>query len=81
VRKSGVPVLEAESIGWGASGRSGGQVIVGWGCEQAKLASLVGPDDARMLFDWSKEAVALVHQRARTFTRAVKSSGLAVARR
>lgn len=58
-----VALLEAESIGWGASGRSGGQIIVGWGCEQAKLASLVGPDEARMLFDWSKEAVALVHQR------------------
>jgi len=58
-----VALLEAERVGWGASGRSGGQIIVGWGCEQAGLSCLLGSADVRRLFDWSQEAVALVHQR------------------
>ena len=58
-----VVVLEAERIGWGASGRNGGQVLPGFGCGEAKLAALVGLDDARKLFDWSCEGVSLIHER------------------
>lgn len=58
-----VVVLEAERIGWGASGRNGGQVIFGWGCGEATLESLLGREDARRLFDWSLEAVRLIHER------------------
>lgn len=58
-----VVVLEAERIGWGASGRNGGQVLPGFGCGEAKLAALVGRDDARKLFDWSCEGVRLIHER------------------
>ncbi|RZA24067.1 MAG: FAD-binding oxidoreductase, partial [Lysobacteraceae bacterium] len=45
-----VVVLEAERIGWGASGRNGGQAIAGFGCGEAKLEALVGFDDARRMF-------------------------------
>ncbi len=41
-----VVVLEAEQVGWGASGRNGGQAIAGYSCEQSKIASLLGKDDA-----------------------------------
>ncbi|MEJ1096544.1 MULTISPECIES: FAD-binding oxidoreductase [unclassified Pseudoxanthomonas] len=58
-----VVVLEAERIGWGASGRNGGQAIVGFGCEQDKLETLVGADDARKLFDLSREGMAWMHGR------------------
>ncbi|GAA4801386.1 FAD-binding oxidoreductase [Lysobacter hankyongensis] len=58
-----VVVLEAERIGWGASGRNGGQVIFGFGCGESKLAALLGRDDARKLFDWSVEGVRLLHER------------------
>lgn len=58
-----VVVLEAERIGWGASGRNGGQVLPGFGCGEAKLAALVGRDDARKLFDWSCEGMRLIHER------------------
>lgn len=56
-------VLEAQRIGWGASGRNGGQVIFGFGCGEAKLAALLGREDARRLFDWSVEGVQLIHER------------------
>ncbi|MDZ4813637.1 MAG: FAD-binding oxidoreductase [Pseudomonadota bacterium] len=58
-----VIVLEAHRAGWGASGRSGGQMIFGYGCDISKIASLLGRDDARRLFDWSVEGVDLIQQR------------------
>lgn len=58
-----VIVLEAETVGWGASGRSGGQMIFGYGCEQNKIRDLVGADDARKLFDWSVEGMRLIGER------------------
>lgn len=60
-----VIVLEAERIGWGASGRNGGQAIVGYGCEQDTLERLVGRADARRLFDFSREGMALMRDRIR----------------
>lgn len=58
-----VVVLEAERIGWGASGRNGGQLLPGFGCGESKLVSLVGREDARKLFDWSCDGIRLIHQR------------------
>jgi gamma-glutamylputrescine oxidase len=58
-----VSVLEAHRIGWGASGRSGGQIIAGLAIEQARLERLVGGADARTLWDLSLAAVARLKQR------------------
>ncbi|HXH04171.1 MAG TPA: FAD-binding oxidoreductase [Candidatus Competibacteraceae bacterium] len=55
-----VVVLEAERIGWGASGRSGGQIINGYACDLGRLEAQLGRDDARRLWDMSVEAVELV---------------------
>ncbi len=52
-----VVVLEAQRIGWGASGRNGGQAIAGFGCGEAKLEALVGFEDARRMFDLSREGL------------------------
>jgi gamma-glutamylputrescine oxidase len=54
-----VVLLEARSIGYGASGRSGGQTIFGLAVGQQKLAAEVGRDDARRLFELSIEALDL----------------------
>ncbi|MGR5206876.1 NAD(P)/FAD-dependent oxidoreductase [Vibrio sp. PNB23_22_7] len=54
-----VIVLEANRVGWGASGRSGGQAIFGWAAEQPTLEKLVGQSDAKKLWDISIEALAL----------------------
>jgi len=62
-----VRVLEARRIGWGASGRNGGQVLAGYGCDIGTLESLVGREDARTLFDFSRQGVQLVRERARGF--------------
>ncbi len=58
-----VVVLEARRVGWGASGRNGGQVIFGYGCDQSKIAALVGIEESRRLFAWSLEGVRLVRER------------------
>jgi len=56
-------LLEARRAGWGASGRSGGQLIVGFSCPQSRLKKAVGPDTAKQLWDLSCEAVALAKDR------------------
>ncbi len=58
-----VVLLEARRIGWGASGRNGGQVIFGYGCDQSRLTALLGQEASRAMFQWSLEAVQLVRQR------------------
>jgi gamma-glutamylputrescine oxidase len=54
-----VVVLEARFVGYGASGRSGGQTIFGLAAGQQSLAAQVGKDDAKRLFDLSVEALDL----------------------
>jgi gamma-glutamylputrescine oxidase len=58
-----VVVLEGRRVGWGASGRSGGQAIFGFAAGQDKLAAQVGREDARRMFDVSVEAVELLKER------------------
>lgn len=62
-----VAVLEAARIGFGASGRNGGQVIHGWAAGMGSMAAQIGPERARRLWDMSMEAVALVDERIRRF--------------
>src|SRR5580693_8187332 len=56
-----VILLEAEQIGWGASGRSGAQVLPGVAASQDKLERLIGASAARTVWDVSVEGVRLVH--------------------
>ena len=54
-----VVLLEAERVGYGASGRSGGQIIPGYASSMAKLVDQLGPADAKRLWDFSTESVEL----------------------
>jgi gamma-glutamylputrescine oxidase len=54
-----VALLEARTIGYGASGRSGGQTIFGLAIGQQKLQREVGREDAHRLFSLSIEALDL----------------------
>ncbi|HSN71332.1 MAG TPA: FAD-binding oxidoreductase [Steroidobacteraceae bacterium] len=58
-----VVLLEAERIAWGASGRSGGQAIFGFGTSMETLVRQVGQDDARRMWDVSIEALDLLRER------------------
>ncbi|MEL7164323.1 MAG: FAD-binding oxidoreductase [Pseudomonadota bacterium] len=55
-----VVVVEAQRVGFGASGRNGGQLGAGQRIEQPALEDMVGRDDARRLWDMGRAAVALV---------------------
>jgi gamma-glutamylputrescine oxidase len=58
-----VVLLEGRRIAWGASGRSGGQAIVGFAAGQDRLVAQVGREAARRMFDVSVEALDLIRDR------------------
>ncbi len=58
-----VVLLEANRIAWGASGRNGGQVGSGQRLEQDELEEMLGPDDARRLWELAEESKAVVKTR------------------
>ena len=62
-----VALLEARSVGYGASGRSGGQTIFGLAASQKALTAQVGADDARRLFDLSIEALDCTQELIREY--------------
>jgi gamma-glutamylputrescine oxidase len=51
-----VAVVEAHQVGWGASGRSGGQAIIGFNKGVKYLQNLMGKNDAQKLWDLNIEA-------------------------
>lgn len=55
-----VVVLDAHRVGFGASGRNGGQVGSGQRLDQETLEATVGREDARRLWDLAEEAKAMV---------------------
>jgi gamma-glutamylputrescine oxidase len=55
-----VILVEAQQIGWGASGRSGAQVLPGVAASQDQLERLIGAADARKVWDVGVEGVRLV---------------------
>jgi gamma-glutamylputrescine oxidase len=62
-----VAVLEARRIGWGASGRNGGQALVGLACDMQVIEHQVGRAGARQIWDTTVEAVELIHTRCQRF--------------
>jgi gamma-glutamylputrescine oxidase len=58
-RGMSVTLLEAKYLGFGGSGRSGGQSIFGYACEQSTLEKEVGAADARRMWDISIEGMNL----------------------
>jgi len=58
-----VVLLEADRVGSGASGRNGGQAIVGFACGQGPFESQLGSTDAQLAWDVSVQAVDLIKHR------------------
>lgn len=57
-----VVLIEAERVGWGASGRNGGQLHSGQRRDQDWLEARLGREHARGLWTMAEEAKALVHE-------------------
>lgn len=57
-----VVLLEAERIGWGASGRNGGFVSAGFARSIGELAEIAGRDKAKELYQLSREGAAYVRK-------------------
>jgi gamma-glutamylputrescine oxidase len=62
-----VLVLEAETVGWGASGRNGGQLIAGLACEQSVIEKALGFEAAKQTWNVTLEALDLVRERVKRF--------------
>lgn len=58
-------LLEAETIGHGASGRNGGQIVQGFSASIDTLVRAVGTEDARAIWDLGRDAVDLIEERVR----------------
>lgn len=60
-----VVLLEAQRVGHGGSGRSGGQMIHGYARDMPEVERLVSADDARRLWQLSQEALETTVSRIR----------------
>ena len=66
-RGMSVVLLEARRIGWGASGRNGGQLIRGVGHDLEQFTRILGAEGVRELKLMGLEAVQLVRRRIEEF--------------
>ena len=62
-----VVLLEAQQVGWGASGRNGGQVIAGLACDQQVIEGQLGLDASKRVWGMTMEALRLVTERRERF--------------
>ena len=62
-----VRVIEANKVGWGASGRNGGQVIGGISGEK-KVAQLLGEAGERMMWEMRWAGHDIIRERVRTYS-------------
>ena len=58
-----VVLLEAQQVGWGASGRNGGQAIYGLACDITTIEDQLGQEDAKRMFAMTVEALDLLRAR------------------
>jgi gamma-glutamylputrescine oxidase len=67
MRGYAVVLLEAQRIGWGASGRNGGQAIVGFGSDgELAIEKALSRADAPKAWDISEEGLDLLRERIET---------------
>ena len=62
-----VALLEARQVGWGASGRNGGQAIAGLACDQSVIESQLGREASRRVWDMTLESIRLIGERRERF--------------
>ena len=58
-----VAILEASRVAWAASGRNGGQVILGFSCDMPPFEAALGLDGARQVWKLTQDAAAEIRRR------------------
>lgn len=58
-----VAIIEASRVGWGASGRNGGQIIPGFSCDMPPFEAALGEDGARQVWRLVQDAASEIRQR------------------
>ena len=66
-RGCSVALLESNRIGWGASGRNGGQIIGGWGNNPSAFRSSIGSEGVAVVESMGVECVEIIKQRIETY--------------
>lgn len=61
-----VAIIEASRVGWGASGRNGGQIILGFSCDMAPFEAALGHEGARQIWQLTVDAAADIRRRIAT---------------
>lgn len=61
-----VLLLEASRVGWGASGRNGGQIILGFSCDMPPFERALGLEGARRVWALVRDAAAEIRQQVAT---------------
>lgn len=64
---SDVTLLEASTVGFGASGRNGGFVFGGYSRGESDLLRLLGPERAKAMYGRTRDAVSLIRQRTERY--------------
>ncbi|WP_150910272.1 NAD(P)/FAD-dependent oxidoreductase [Marinobacter halotolerans] len=62
-----VVVLEAATVGWGASGRNGGQIVNSFSRDLDTIERQTAPDQLRLLADMAFEGSQIIRQRVSTY--------------
>lgn len=62
-----VVVLEAATVGWGASGRNGGQIVNSFSRDLDSIERQTTPDHLRLLADMAFEGGQIIRQRVRDY--------------
>ncbi|RQS67507.1 FAD-binding oxidoreductase [Burkholderia sp. Bp8963] len=65
-RGQSVVLVEASKIGWGASGRNGGQLIAGYACDIDTFSAYMPEEDVRRVWAMGLESVDIVRERVAT---------------
>jgi gamma-glutamylputrescine oxidase len=56
-------LVESNRIGWGATGRNGGQIIGGYGSDPSAFRSSIGSEGVRIVENMGSECVEIIKQR------------------
>ena len=58
-----VAILESARVGWGASGRNGGQAILGFSCDMPPLEAQLGYEEAGNIWNLMRDSATEIRQR------------------